>query len=202
LGVQGRGGGGGGGGRDRDTQTAILGQHKLEIEKCIDAVKVLSQELAKQNKVATVQIQFVRPGIQEVIQETDNTQWRAILVDWAQEIGATRGSQIRLTNVHSVSADDAHELESHAQRYMIEVTSYDPDGKISLFFSAAAASPKGLSVLTVGNLVSGTPHVLVVTLTLWFKDLYFKGTPAPSSARNDKVFGPHSYAVSLVLCRC
>jgi len=152
---------------------AMLDQAKFEIQQCLDAVIVASQALAKQCKVVTVQIQFVQPGIKEVLKETDNSKWRAMLVDWSGECGVTQGSQIRFINVHSVSTEHAHELETHAQRYMINETSYDPDGKIGLFFSAATVSPQGMSVLTVGNMCSAVPHVLVVTLTLWFKNLNF-----------------------------
>jgi len=165
----------------------MLGQQKLEIEKFVDVVKVARQELASQNKVRTAQIQFVQPGITEVLRETDNTEWRVQLSAWSQECGVTRGSQIRFTHVHSVSTEHAHVLETHAQRYMINQTSYDPDGKIGLFFGAAAVSPKGMLVLTIGNLISAVPHVLVVTLMVWFKNLDFKGIPAPSAARSDKV---------------
>ena len=181
---------------------AMLDQAKLEIEKCLDAVIVASRTLAKQRKVATVQIQFVKPGISEVIKETDNSLWRVTLGDWSQECGLTQGPQIRFINVHSVSTDHAHQLETHAQRYMINETSYDPDGKLGLFFSAAAVSPKGMSVVSIGNICSGVPHVLVVTLTVWFKNLNFIGTPQPSAARTDNVFGPGAYAVSLVVCCC
>ena len=180
----------------------ILHHQKLEIEKFLDAVQVTSQELASQNKVVTAQIQFVQPGIAEVLNETDNTVWRAQLSAWSQECGVTRRSQIRFTHVHSVSANHAHVLETHAQKYMINLTSYDLDGKIGLFFSAAAVSPKGMSVLTVGNMVSVVPHVLVVILTVWFKNLNLKGIPAPSAGRTDKVFGPNPYAVSFVVCSC
>ena len=76
---------------------------------------------------------------------------------------------------------------------MIYLTSYDLEGTIGLFFSAAAGSPKGMSVLNIGNMVRVTPHVLVVTLTVWFKDL--NGSPEPSAARTDKVFGPNPIAV-------
>jgi len=179
---------------------AMLDQAKVEIEKFVDAVIVASRTLAKQGKVATAQVQFAQPGKIEVIKETANTRWRATLADWSQECGLTQGPQIRFINVQSIPSDQAHQLETHAQRYMINKTSYEPDGKIGLFFSAAAVSPMGMSVLSIGDLCSGVPHVLVVTLTVWFKNLNFIGTPQPSAARTDNVFGPNAYAVSLVVC--
>jgi len=74
------------------------------------------------------------------------------------------------------------------------------DGTIGLFFSAATASPKDMSVLSIGNFIRVTPHVLVVTLTVWFKD--DKITPEPSAPRTDKVFGPNPIAVCFVMCTC
>ena len=180
----------------------MLVELKLEVEKFLVAVKVASLELAAQNKVLTVQIQFVQPGHRAVQAETDGTVWRAKLSGYVQECGLIRAFQIRFTHLHSVSADHVHILETHAQKYMINLTSYDLDGKIGLFFSAAAVSPKGMSVLTVGNMVSVVPHVLVVILTVWFKNLNLKGIPAPSAGRTDKVFGPNPYAVSFVVCSC
>jgi len=90
---------------------SILDEQKLEIGYFLDAVQVASQELASQHKVVTAQIQFVRPGIAEVLAETDNTEWRAKLSRWSLECGVTRGSQIRFTNLHSVSSEHAHILE-------------------------------------------------------------------------------------------
>ena len=83
---------------------------------------------------------------------------------------------------------------------MIYLTSYDLDGTIGLFCSAAIASPKGMSVFSIGNLIRVTPHVLVVTLTVWFKD--DKITPELSVPRIDKVFGPNPIAVCFVMCTC
>ena len=178
----------------------MLVELKLEVEKFLVAVKVASLELAAQNKVLTVQIQFVQPGHRAVQAETDGTVWRAKLSGYVQECGLIRAFQIRFTHLHSVSADHAHILETHAQKYMIHLTSYDRDGSIGLFFSAAAVSPKGMSVLNIDNMIWATPHVLVVTLTVWFKDP--KGTPKPSAAHTDRVFGLNPTAVCFVVCIC
>jgi len=83
---------------------------------------------------------------------------------------------------------------------MIHLASYDPDGVIGQFYSAAAVSTKGMSVLSVGNIIRGAPRVLVVTLTMWTKDP--RVLPELSAARTDTVFGINPTAVCFVVCNC
>ena len=93
----------------------LLVERKLELEKFLVAVKRASVVAADQNKVLTIQIQFVQPGRRTIRAETDGTVWRDKLSDFAQECGLIRGSQIRFTHLHSVSSGHAHLLESHAK---------------------------------------------------------------------------------------
>ena len=83
---------------------------------------------------------------------------------------------------------------------MIHLPSSDPDGVIGQFYSAAAASTKGMSVLSVDNIIRGAPRVLVMTLTMWTKDP--KGRLKPSKTRTDSVFGLNPTAVCFVVCNC
>jgi len=55
-------------------------------------------------------------------------------------------------------------------------------------------------VLNNGDILQGTPLVLVVTLTLFTVDP--KGAAEPSKARTDSVFGTNPTAVCFVVCNC
>ena len=114
---------------------------------------------ADQGKVLSIQIQFVQPGRRAILDESGDTIWRRKLEDFETECGLSEVCQIRFTHWQSVSTGHAHLLESHAQRYMIQLTSYDPDGVIYQFYSVAAVSTKGISVLSVGNIIHGAPRV-------------------------------------------
>jgi len=81
---------------------------------------------------------------------------------------------------------------------MIHLPSSDPDGVIGQFYSAAAASAKGMSVLSVDNIIRGAPRVLVMTLTMWTKDP--KGRLKPSKTRTYSVFRLNPIAVCFVVC--
>ena len=80
------------------------------------------------------------------------------------------------------------------------MVSDDPNGLLGQFYSAAA-SALGLSVLSVGDILQGTPRVLVVTITLFTADR--ENTAAPSQARTDRVFGPTpTHVCFVVLTAC
>ena len=82
---------------------------------------------------------------------------------------------------------------------MIDLTSRDVEGAIYQFYGAAAASTKGMSVLSVGNIINGAPRVLVITLTMWTKDPTRSFELRAVESRNDDVFGLTPIAVCCVL---
>jgi len=90
-----------------------------ELGPFFDAVKMASVLAAKQGKVFTVQIQFVKPGLLQITDECAGSQWRSKLGEIAEECALRQVCQICLTNFISVSATDAHLLESFAQEYLI-----------------------------------------------------------------------------------
>ena len=71
-----------------------------------DAVKVASVVAAKQGKVFTVQIQFVKPGLMQITDECTGSQWRKKLRVIAEECGLRQVCQICLTNFNSVSVTE------------------------------------------------------------------------------------------------
>jgi len=70
---------------------------------------------ADQGKVLTIQIQFVQSGRWAILEESGGSPWRIKLSDFAHECELLQVCQIRFTHFHSVSADHARLLESHAQ---------------------------------------------------------------------------------------
>ena len=98
-------------GADEDSEWDIV-QMQCELGNFFKAVKVVSVVLAKQQKVFSVQIQFAKPGLNA---ECGSTDWRLKLRQFAEECALLQGCQIRLANFDSVSATDAHLLETYAQ---------------------------------------------------------------------------------------
>jgi len=163
----------------------------IELSGFLDAVQAASIMAADQGKILPVQIQYTRTGIKEILRETDNTKFRKKHQDFADEGGLIQLFQIRLTNVDPVSAQDAHKLESYAQRYLINLASYDCGSTLHQNYNASAVN--GMSVLSAGDILGTGDRSTVMTLTI------FKAKPGakaqPSQARNDSVFGPQRFKV-------
>ena len=106
----------------------LLVEIKWEIENFLDAVQSASVLAADEGKVLSVQIQFAQPDLKEINRECGGTKWRKTLADFAKECALSQVCQIRLVKIDSVSVAEAHLLETHAQRYCIELASDDPRG--------------------------------------------------------------------------
>ena len=185
---------------------ALLVAQKWEIDNLLDAVQRASHIAADQSKVISIQIQYAQPGCYEVLKESRGGPWPSKLSDFGKECGLRKVCevlrqvcQVTFTNLHSNSSGHAHLLESHAQRKMIDLTSRDVEGAIYQFYGAAAVSTKGMSVLSVGNIINGAPRVLVITLTMWTKDPTRSFELRAVESRNDDVFGLTPIAVCCVL---
>jgi len=109
---------------------ALLVQQKWEIDKFLDAVQAASHLAADQGKVMAIQIQFVQPDCRAIHTECRSGPWPKKLSDFGSDCGLLEVCHVTFTYLHSVSAGHAHLLETHAQRKMIQLTSYDPDGAI------------------------------------------------------------------------
>ena len=155
------------------------------------AVQKVSIMAAQQGKILAVQTQYTQTGIVEIVKETDNTKWRRRLQDFQVEGGLRRLFQIRLTNVAPVSAQDAHKLETFAQRCLMLLTSYDGGSVINQCYNASAIN--GMSVLSAGDILATGYRSLVVTLTMFMANP--GATAQPSPLRNDSVFGPNHFKV-------
>jgi len=177
---------------------ALVEARKVEIENFIDAIHGASVLAADQGKVLSVQIQFAQPGLSAIKQKCGSTKWHRILAAFGKECGVRQVYQIRFFMLDSVSAAEAHLLETHAQQCCIGMASDDPNGTICQFYSAASVSALGLSVLSVGAILEGSPRALVVTVTLHTADP--AGTAEPSKARTDSVFGLTPTEVCFVVC--
>jgi len=179
---------------------ALLEERKVEIENFIDAMHGASVLAGDQGKVLSVQIQFAQPGRSSIHQECGSTKWRRILAEFGVECAVRQVCQICFFMLDSVSAAEAHILETHAQQYCIGMVSDDPNGTICQFYSAASVSVLGLSVFNVGTILEGSPRALVVTVTLHTADPAH--TAEPSKARTDCVFGLTPTAVCFVVSNC
>jgi len=187
---------------------AMLAEQKMEVDTFLIAVHHASTIAADQGKVMAVQIQFARPGRQAIKAECRGTVWPGILSAFGQECGLREVCHVTFTNLRSFSASHAHQLETHAQRTMINLTSRERDGAINQFYCAGAVSAMGMSKLSLRHLVDGIPRVLVITITMWTKNMTKKNDkvelPAPRAlkSRTDAVFGIHPTTVSLHACEC
>jgi len=177
---------------------ALLVEMKVEIDNFIDAVYRVSVVSTDESKVLSFQIQFAQPVLKEINKECGNTKWRKIIAEFERECAVRQVCQIRFAQLDSVSAADAHQLETRAQQYFIHMASDDTGDLICQFYSTASVSALGLSVFRVGDILQRTPRVFVVTLTMFTADL--DGTSEPSKARTDSVFGPTPTQVCFVVC--
>jgi len=151
-----------------------------------------------------MQIQFARPGMDEIMKETRGTKWRNKLSAFGAGLGLSQLCQCTFTNLHPNSPGHTHLLETHAQRTMIGLASRDPQSTTYQFYNASAAKPDGMSVLRAGNLCDGAYRVLVITATLWAKDPRSSGKgsfedPFVVDSHTDDVFGIAAFAVRLIL---
>jgi len=81
---------------------------------------------------------------------------------------------------------------------MMELTSRDAEAAIYQFYGAAAV--RGMSVLRGSLIMSGSPRVLVITLTMWTKDPTRDFEDSVFASRSDDVFGLIPIAVWILLC--
>jgi len=174
---------------------------KCELSLFFDALVKASAVLAQQRKIVAVQIQYTKTGLEEIMIETGSRKWRnRVELDVARECALVQLYQIRLTNLHAVSVSDAHLLETHAQRSLMLLTSYDRFSVINQLYNASALPVDGMSRLDVSDILAVGDRATVVTITI------LKGNPGvaaqPSPARNDFVFGPNRFKVCRVVCNC
>ena len=123
---------------------AMLAEQKMEIDTFLIAVHHASTIAADQGKVMAVQIQFAQSGSQAIELECRGRAWPGILSAFGQECGLREVCHVTFTNTRSFSAVHAHELETHAQRKMINLTSRERHGTINQFYCAGAVSARGL----------------------------------------------------------
>ena len=146
----------------------------------------------------SVQNQYAQIGSVEILAESDNTKMRKLREGVVRECAVIPLLQIRLTNKDPVSASHAHELETHAQRCLMLMTSYDPHSNVIQLYNASALPVNGWSRLKPGLILTDGDRVLVTTITV------YKGNPGvaaqPSPARSDSVFGPDRFKVSWMEC--
>jgi len=177
----------------------LLVEQKWDIDNFLGAVDTASYIAADQSKVMSIQIQFAKPGIGEIMKETCGSKWSNKLSDFGAEFGLLQVCQCTFTNLHPNSAGHTHLLESHAQRTMIDLTSRDPESTIYQFYNASAAKPGVMSVLKATHLLDGAPRVLVITATLWAKDPSRDFEERTFDSHTDDVFGIAAFAVRLIL---
>jgi len=186
-------------GTDEVAESAMVDK-KSELDLFYGALVKRSGVLAQQGKTVAVQTQYTQIGLAAIMAETDKTTMRQLLKGVARECALVQLFQIRLTNMDPVSAYRAHELETHAQRCLMQLTSYDPHSNVIQLYNASALPADGWSMLTNGDILAKGDRAMVTTVTV------FKGNPGvaaqPSQARNDSVFGPNRFKVCWMECTC
>jgi len=181
---------------------AMLAEHQTEIDTFLIAVHHASTIAADQGKVMAVQVQFAPSGSQAIENECRRRAWPGILSAFGQECGLREVCHVTFTNRHSFSAAHTHQLETHAQKTMINLASRERHGTINQFYCAGAVSAKGWSKLSMRHLVDGIPRVLVITITMWTRDMAELPAPRVKKPRTDAVFGILPTTVSLLACEC
>jgi len=181
----------------------LLVEQKRDIDNFLGAVNTASYTAADQAKAVTMQVQFARPGMDEIEKETRNSFWRKKLAAFGADFGLIQLAQCTFTNWQPNAPGHTHQLETHAQRTMIDLASRDPDSTLYQFYNASAAKTGGMSVLRVGNLCDGAFRVLVITTTLWAKDPSRSGKESFNlriwDSHTDDVFGEGAFAVRFIL---
>ena len=118
----------------------------------------------------------------------------AVFADIESECAAIPLLRIQLTSLVPRSAAHVHKLETHAQRTLMMMTSYDPDSNVIQCYNASALPADGWSQLRPSLILAGGYKVLVTTMTVYKGNLGVEAQP--SLARNDFVFGPDGFKVS------
>jgi len=180
-------------GTDEAGESAMVDK-KCELDLFYSALVKTSGVLAQQGKIVSV----ATVAIAEIMAETNNCKMRQMRQDVVRECAVIPLLQIRLTNKDPVSASQAHELETHAQRRLMQLTSFDPRSNVIQLYNASALPVDGWSRLKSSLVLTDGDRVLVTTITV------YKGNPAvaaqPSTARSDNVFGPDRFKVSWMEC--
>jgi len=182
----------------------LMDEQKRDIDNFLGAVNTASYIAADQSKAMSMQIQFARPGEEEIMKETRGTTWRNKLSAFGADFGLIQVCQCTFTNLHPNSPGHTHQLETHAQRTMIDLASRDPQSTLYQFYNASAARHGGMSVLRAKHLCDGAYRVLVITATLWAKDpsrsdIGSFEDPFMLDSHTDDVFGIDAFAVRLIL---
>ena len=171
---------------------------KFELDLFFAALVKAGGVLGQQGKIVAVQNQYSQVGKVEILDETDSTTMRNLHKGVVRECAVIPLCRIQLTNKVPVSASHAHKLETHAQRCLMLLTSYDRLSNVIQLYNASALPVDGWSVLKSGLILADGDRVLVTTITV------YKGNPAvaaqPSTARSDNVFGPDRFKVSWMEC--
>ena len=108
----------------------LLDEQKCDIDNFLGAVNKASYIAADQSKALSMQIQFARPGMDEIMKETRGTKWRNKLSAFGAGLGLSQLCQCTFTNLHPNSPGHTHLLETHAQRTMIDLASRDPESTL------------------------------------------------------------------------
>jgi len=184
-------------GTDEAEESAKVDE-KRELDMFFGALVKACGVLGQQGKMVAVQAQYAQVGKVEIQHETDKSEMRNMHKGVELECAATPLCRVQLTNKVPVSASHAHELETHAQRCLMLLTSFDPNSNVVQLYNASALPVDGWSVLRTAYILAGGDRVLVITITL------YKGNPGVaaqlSPARSDNVFGPGHFKVSWMEC--
>jgi len=180
-------------GTDEAEESALV-EEKVELDLFLAAVVKAGGALSQQGKFLAVQSQFSMVGAVDIGNETDNRSIRKLHKDIESECAAIPLLRIQLTSLVPRSAAHVHKLETHAQRTLMMMTSYDPDSNVIQCYNASALPADGWSQLKPSLILAGGYKVLVITMTVYKGNLGVEAQP--SLARNDFVFGPDGFKVS------
>jgi len=181
-----------------ETVESVKVQQKLELDRFYGALVKACGVLGQQRKMVVAQAQYSRVGKVQIGNETRNESMSNFHKGVAVECAAIPVCSVQLTNKKPVSATHAHELETHAQRCLMLLTSFDPDSIVVQFYNASALPIDGWSVLQTSDILASGDRVLVITITVYKCN---PGVAAQlSQARSDNVFGPGHFQVSWMEC--